>query len=345
MTTIPHEAALPPAPTDEPHAKLLFDYPGADIILRSQDSYHFQVPKTYIINSSPILGELTRRTSESPGDANADTSSLPVVQLPEIGEILHCLLTFVFPVTPLLPPTFEKIMRLLSVAQKYQMGATLTHIRGSIARQNLLPTCLESALHIYTLAQKFGLRQEALQAARTILNYPMAIEDFDNDLDIMSGASLYELWKYHERLRAILASDLTEFRTSRARGTIPGLHCTELSSSQIPSWLDQYIESIGKTPGLFDPAELNIAMARHIRDKGHNIINDCECAFIPSQTIRDFWMALASVVDGSFGKVSTVDVQSYIATWDVEPLTGRVSSISRAGSRPSSRHKSDHVSA
>jgi hypothetical protein len=41
----------------------------------------------------------------------------------------------------------------------------------------------------------------------------MTIEDFDNKLDIMPGASLYELWKYHERVRAILASDLTEFRS------------------------------------------------------------------------------------------------------------------------------------
>ena len=136
----------------------------------------------------------------------------------------------------------------------------------------------------------------------------MTIEDFDNKLDIMPGASLYELWKYHERVRAILASDLTEFRMSCARGTITGLRCTELSSSQIPSWLDQYIESIGKTPNLFDSAELNIAMARHIKDKANE--PSCECASIPSQTIRDFWEALASVVHGSFEKVSVVDIPS-----------------------------------
>jgi hypothetical protein len=60
-----------------------------------------------------------------------------------------------------------------------------------------MPTCLGPALHIYALAQKYGLRLEALQTARTILNYPMTIEDFDDKLDIISGASLYELWKYH----------------------------------------------------------------------------------------------------------------------------------------------------
>ena len=305
MSTIPHEAV---ASTDESLESLLFDYPDADIVIRSQDSYHLQVLKNIIVDSSPILGELIRKSLDSPDVVNAGTS-LPVVKLPESGEILHSLLTFIFPVTPLLPSTPKEIMELLSVSQKYQMATALTHIRGGIARQSSLPTRLEPALHIYALAQKYGLRPEALQTARTILNYPMAIENFDNKLDIMSGASLYELWKYHERVRAILASDLTEFRMSHASGTITGLCCVELSSSQIPSWLDQYIESIGKSPNRFDFAELNIAMMRHTNE----MVNqpDCGCASIPSLTIRDFWGALGSAVDGSFEKVSIVDLWSY----------------------------------
>jgi hypothetical protein len=226
-----------------------------------------------------------------------------VVQLPESGEILHHLFTFIFPVTPLLPSTPEEIMELLSLAQKYQMGTALTHIRGSIAQQNSLPTGLEPALHSYALAQKYGLRLEALQTARTIsLKQSMTIEDLDNKLDIMPGSSLYELLKYHERVRAILASDLAEFTVSRARRTITGLRCAELSSSQIPSWLDEYIESIAENPNLFDSAELNTAMARHLGDGNREC---CRCASIPSQTIRDFWEALASVVHGSFEKAES----------------------------------------
>jgi hypothetical protein len=295
------------SPTDEPLENLLFDHPGADLILRSQDSSLFRIPRIYIDNSSPIIGELIRRTLDSYNDADAG-ASLRVVQLPESSEILHCLLTFILPVTPLLPSTPEEIMELLSVAQKYQMGTALTHIRASIAQQNSLPTSLEPALHGYALAQKYGLRPEALQTARTIsLKQSMTIEDLDDKLDIMPGSSLYELLKYHEKVRAILASDLAEFTVSRARGTITGLRCTELSPSQIPSWLDQYIESIGKNPNLFDSAELNITMARHLGDSNKE---RCRCASIPSQTIRDFWEALASVVHGSFEKVSVVDIPS-----------------------------------
>jgi hypothetical protein len=163
------------------------------------------------------------------------------------------------------------------------------------------------------LAQKYGLRPEALQTARAILlKHSMTIEDFDNKFDIMPGVSLYELWKYYERVRVILTSDLAEFTVSCARGTITGLRCVELSSSQIPSWLDQYIQSIGKNPNLFDPAELNIAMVRHTKVKANE--NNCKCGSISSRTIRDFWEALTSVVYGSFEKVSMVDVQSHRAT-------------------------------
>ena len=241
MSTSPHEVST----TEKSPANLLFDYPGADIILRSQDRYLFLVPKTSVVNNSPILDEFIRNSLDSPGDANA-RELLPDLQLPERGEILHCLLTFIFPVIPLLPPTPEDIMELLFVAQKYQMKTALIHIRGSISRQKLILTCPEQALCIYSLAQKYGLRPEALQAARAILNYPTTIEVFDNKLDIMSGASLYEFWKYSERVQTILASDLTEFRMSSARGTVIGLRCSELSSFRIPRWLDRYIESVGK---------------------------------------------------------------------------------------------------
>jgi hypothetical protein len=308
MTTDPYQAA---STTDGSLANVLFEYPGADIILRSQDRHHFLVPMTFIVNNSPILGEIIQRTLDPPDNANADTPSLPVVQLPESGDVLRCLLTFIFPSTPsspFIPSTPEKIMELLSVAQKYQMGSTLTHIRGIIALQNSLPNHPESALHIYALAQQHGLRPEALQSARAIfMKQSMTIKDFDNQLDIVSSASLYELWKYYERIRDILATELAEFRTSCARGTITGLRCTELGSSQIPSWLEDFIESIGKSPNLFDLVEFNAVAVRHIKD-GAKV--GCECASIPSQTIREFWEALASVIHGSFEKVSVVGVPS-----------------------------------
>jgi hypothetical protein len=195
-------------------------------------------------------------------------------------------------------------MELLSVAQKYQMVSVMAYIRYNIAQQILPPTERDIALHLYHLAQKYGLRHEALQAARTISKYPINIEDLEDKLDMMPGASLYELWKYSEKVRAILRAGLTEFRTSGARGTLTGLRCVLIatsSSSRIPSWIDNYIESIVDAPILFDLIEFNTALARHLRDMPRDV--RCTCGSIPTQTIRNFWRALASVVDASFQEV------------------------------------------
>jgi hypothetical protein len=304
-TNDPHtmSTALPDAAStaDDTVANLLFDYPGADIVLRSQDAHHFRVPRIYIENSSSVLSELIRKDLDSPSAANVD-ASLPVVQLPKRGEIVHCLLTFIFPVIPLLPSTPEEVMELLFDAVAYQMGPVLSRIRDRISRSHPLPTHLEPALRIYSIAQEYGLRHEALQTARTTLNYPMTIEGFENKLDSMPGTSLYELWKYHERVRATLASDLTEFRVSGARGMMTGARCLEQGSL----WLDQYIESIGNAPNLFDPVEFNIAITRHIKHTKRR----CDCTSIPGQTIRDFWEALASVVHKSFEMVSMIHAWS-----------------------------------
>jgi BTB/POZ domain len=291
---------------DQPLANLLFEYPGADIILRSQDSHEFRIPKSYVINNSPVFDKLIREALGSPHDAY-DEASLPVVQLPESGAIIHNLLTFIFPVIPLVPSTTEKAMELLSVAQKYQMDSILTHIRLRITRYNPPPTQRDTALYMYSLAQRYGLRQEALQAARTILNYPMSIKDLEDKLDVTSSASLYELWKYSENVRANLASDLTDFRTSGARGTLTGLQCVAFSSSpsQIPRWLDDYIASIGDAPNCFEVFEFNTALAHHVSGSQNQ---RCKCGSISSETIRNFWKALTSAVDASFEKACIIDV-------------------------------------
>ncbi|KAI0269677.1 hypothetical protein BGY98DRAFT_1068191, partial [Russula aff. rugulosa BPL654] len=119
----------------------------------------------------------------------------------------------------------------------------------------------------------------------------------------MPGASLYELWKYYEKVQTVLTLDLTEFRVSSGPGTMTGLRCREFGSSQI-SWVDQYIVSMGNAPNLFDPFELNIAMTRHLQVKNEGD-KGCKCASISSQTIREFWEALESVVNGSFEKAES----------------------------------------
>jgi hypothetical protein len=301
-----------------PEETLYFDFPGSDIVLRSSDSHNFHVPKLYIINSSPVLRELIRTISNTSGVANSEEPEpLPVVELPERGAILHSLLTFIFPVVSILPSTSEDIMELLAVAQKYQMGSALSHIRNTIGARKDPPFIHpETAYHIYFLAQKQGLLHEAVQAAQVTLRLPMVIEELGDKLEFSdtTGAYLYELWKYHERVRTDLKSGLPEFRNSRLPESVKALLCATPyphSSKSFPQWLNNYIESIAEAPHLFSLSEFENAWARHIKGiaasyssySSYSNSRTCPCVDISSHLRRAFWEALTAFVDGAIERV------------------------------------------
>lgn len=239
-----------------------------------------------------MLRELIQSAS-SPHVGNT-TVSIPSIQLPDIsGATLSCLLTFILPVLPVLPSTIEQTMLLLSVAQKYQMHPILTQIRGTIASQDPPFIRLETAFRIYSLAQTYGLRQETFQAACATLTFPFTVESLGDELGAISGAHLHELWKYYQRVKIHLTSDLTAFSTGDA--TLNDLSCTQTCSL---TWLRAYIVSIAESPARFDLTEFHMCSSRHIRD----VL--CRCATIPNKTVEAFWRALAGVVHSCMTKVS-----------------------------------------
>ena len=253
-----------------------------------------------------------RTTSNTPYIANGEESGpLPVVELPENGAMLHSLLTLIFPVIPILPSTPEKIMELLAVAQKYQMDSVLNHIRSIVGARKDPPFILpETAFHIYFLAQQQGLHQEAVQAARVTLCLPMVIEDLGDRLEFsdMTGAYLYELWKYHQRVRTELRSGIPKFRNSGLPEGVKGLFCSvfnRVSSglSSFPEWLDNYIASIAEAPHLFDLIEFEDVWAHHIDEMTAYGSEPCTCAKISGQLRRDFWDALTTFVHGAIERV------------------------------------------
>ncbi|KAH9990633.1 hypothetical protein BJV74DRAFT_421123 [Russula compacta] len=195
-------------------------------------------------------------------------------------------------------------MELLSVAQKYEMEAVLVHIRGYVALQDPPFIHPENAFHIYSLAQKYGLRQEAVKAARITLTVTLTIENLEDKLDVMPGAYLYELWKYHQNVQQNLLSTIDHFILSAARGTLTRLPCGRTESG-IPKWLDSYIHSITRAFSFFDPVEFQTALACHLKEGIIRKIG-CEfCASIPTQTIRRFWTALTNFVNENIAEVES----------------------------------------
>jgi hypothetical protein len=299
MSTPVNESSSPPAGSEEMVEvemveNRLFDDPEADIILRSRDDREFRVLKVYIVKVSPVLRDLIQSASNS-HDANA-TASLPSVRLPDDGATLSTLLTFILPVLPLPPPTIEQTMTLLSAGQKYKMGPVLSHIRSLLSSQNPPFVRPETAFQVYSLAQTYGLREEALRAARSTLTFPFTLEDLEGELGTIPGVYVRELWKYHQSVRAHLAHDLAAFKTASIPHEEIGQPCNNCT---LP-WLGEYIDAIAETPALFNINEFHMFLSRHISHQHQQ----CGCANIPSEAMHNIWVALSDVVQGSMTKVS-----------------------------------------
>jgi hypothetical protein len=235
-----------------------------------------------------------------------------VIQLPVNGTILNSLLSYIFPVPPILPSTTEQIMELLSVAQMYKMDVVLTHIRNHIAQQQPPLIRKETALSIYALAQKNGLRTEALQAARCTLSFlTMNMCDIakEDKLGLMPGAFLHELWKYHQRVRSNLTSDMKEFKTSQLeefKVQEDSGACEYSTDEDLPHWLDDYISEIGSdsVPAFFDFTSFHSKFVEHSEGLESKYGDKCFfCMKISQKSLHALWETLMAVVQGSMAKV------------------------------------------
>ena len=309
MTTVPPSLSPttppPPSTPDDETLKTFIDDPEADIILRSCDSQEFHVLKLYIIRSSPVLGrqiQLMQAISDPSQPAISTDAGplLPVLQLSDNGAILSTLLTFIFPLPAVLPPTLEETMELLSVAQKYEMVSVLACIRGCISLKHPPLICPETAFRAFSLAQKLGLRHEAAQAARITLTFALNLED---KLDAMPGVYLHELWKYHQSVQRNLLSAVNNFRESAAGGTLTGLTCVNLTRRRTPEWLDDYIASIAQTPSYFDIMEFQTTLASHVSTDGCK-----QCLSVPRQAMHTFWTALTNFINENIAEASVVNM-------------------------------------
>jgi hypothetical protein len=266
------------------------NHPNADLILRSNDHHEFRVLKVYITEASPVL----RETIQSALPTESTTPSLPSVDLPDDGATLSSLLSFILPISSVLPSTIEQTMLLLSAAQKYQMEYITNSIRAAIASQDPPLIRQETALQVYSLAQMHGLRQEAHHAARATLTSPFTLEDLEDKLGTTPLVDLHGLWNYHHRVRTYLANDLTAFKTTG----VPGEMISQYCSYGALTWLGEYFGSMAKSLALFDITEFHMFLSRHTRAYG------CECTNIPGRAIRAFWMALTDVVHDCMTRVS-----------------------------------------
>ena len=130
----------------------------------------------------------------------------------------------------------------------------------------------------------------------------------------MSGAFLRELWKYHERVRSNLTSDLEEFKKSNALAILGDLKCNNPIGSGGPFWLDSYISNIGMGPvaAALDFTDFHMGLTKHITYWSSNVTKTrsgcAACSGVPRKKLCELWEALTTTVHCGIAKVSAIYV-------------------------------------
>jgi len=100
---------------------------------------------------------------------------------------------------------------LLAAAQKYDMDAVKSTIRGEVARKGSPALDGAQAFRAYAIASSNGLIPEMNTAASLTLDYPMTFEHLGDDLRLFEGRALRELADFREGCRDALVSCLKSF--------------------------------------------------------------------------------------------------------------------------------------
>ena len=167
--------------------------PEATIIVRSSDQVNFRVHKLVLAMSSPFFKDLL--SLPQPPDAEI-VDGLPVVALPEDAGLLNCLISLLYPITPVIPDSYQKAFALLAVCQKYEMDSVQSVIRAMIKAGTMPAPVKADGFSAYAIASGLGLVLEANEAAHLTLGQPMTFESLGEGLRSFKGRALCDLIRY-----------------------------------------------------------------------------------------------------------------------------------------------------
>ena len=170
--------------------------PEASIMVRSSDQANFRVHKSVLAMSSPFFKDLL--SLPQPPDAEI-MDGLPVVALPEDAGLLNSLISLLYPISPMIPDSYQKVFALLAVCQKYEMESVQSIIRAAI-KVGTFPAPLKvEGFSAYAIASGMGLVPEAEDAARLTLGQPMTFESLGEGMRSFKGRALCELIRYRNK--------------------------------------------------------------------------------------------------------------------------------------------------
>jgi len=158
--------------------------------------------------TSPFFKDLL--SLPQPSDSET-VDGLSVVQLPEDSELLNSLVSMLYPLHPVIPKSYEKVLYLLAACQKYDMVSVQSLIRAEVSRGEFPSPKGAEAFSAYVIASSKGLILEMENAARQSLEHPMTFEIFGEGLRWIEGWALRDLANFRKRCRDNLVACCESF--------------------------------------------------------------------------------------------------------------------------------------
>jgi hypothetical protein len=180
----------------------------ADIVLQSSNFVNFRIHKSILASSSPFFKDMFSLPQPS---NNEVVDGLPVLRLSEDAELVRALITVLYPISPEIPDSYERVLALLGVAQKYDMAAVMSSIRAEVICSGSPAPPRAQALRAYAIAFSNGLSHEMSTAARLTLDNPLTFEALGEDLPLFEGSALPTLAKYRKMCKDSVVSCLESF--------------------------------------------------------------------------------------------------------------------------------------
>jgi hypothetical protein len=242
------------------------DLPDANLIIRSSDFVDFRVHKSVLAMISPFFRDLL--SLPQPPDSES-VDGLPVVQLSEDAELLSSLVSMLYPVHPVVPDSYDKVLYLLAACQKYEMVPVQSSIRTEVTRGVFPAPVGTEVFRAYAIARSKRLIPEMENAARLTLDYPMTFETLGEAPQLFDGCALRDLSRFRKRCRDNFVTCLNSFLEASAPGPSSiWVGCPAVTSNRrgretpravLPTWLSQILSRSNQnlfTHPLTTPARL-----------------------------------------------------------------------------------------
>ena len=222
----------------------------ADVILQSSDNANFRVHKAVLSESSLFFSNMF--SLAQPADDEI-VNGFPVVRLPENAELLHSLVTMLYPIPSVIPNSYDKVLDLLAASQKYEMAAIQSSIRAEVRCKIYSTLTGNGSFHADAIASSKRLDPEIESIARLTLDWPMTFESIGDDVGLFDGWALRDLARYRKRCRDSVVLCLGAFldpQDGPSRVWVGCLHTNEVISASrcgqpvLAGWLHNFISNI-----------------------------------------------------------------------------------------------------